>query len=164
MHNLRHIFKALIISALFGLAVFLITTVTVWRSTGIGYYNNYAVQNKTFADMRSILIAIEEYRLKHNVAPPELKIVANKIDTATNFYRTKIEAKPGDLLYDGYGNRYIYTTTGTSYTLTSLGRDGKPGGKGYDSEIIYADNFVESENMDYNYTEMPGYARYWSLP
>jgi general secretion pathway protein G len=36
---------------------------------------------------------------------------------------------------DPWGRDYIYTVEGGSFTITSLGKDGKPGGEGVDADI-----------------------------
>lgn len=36
---------------------------------------------------------------------------------------------------DAWGNPYVYESTGSSFTLKSLGRDGKPGGEGIDADL-----------------------------
>lgn len=41
---------------------------------------------------------------------------------------------------DPWGNPYVYESTGSSFSLTSLGRDGKPGGEGLDADIGGARN------------------------
>lgn len=164
MLEMSIILRNLLISLLFGLAVFLITTVTVWRSTGDYYHNNHAVKHKTLHDIRSLRTAIETYRLEHGIPPPTLDIVANEIDQTIGFWRNEMEAKPGDLLVDSYGTPYRYRTTGTSYTLISLGQDRKPGGMGYNADIVYDEDYIESEGADrYRFDEIPPYREYWSF-
>jgi general secretion pathway protein G len=36
---------------------------------------------------------------------------------------------------DPWGNDYVYTSTGSQYTLISYGADGRPGGEGNDADI-----------------------------
>lgn len=36
---------------------------------------------------------------------------------------------------DAWGNPYVYTNQGGSFTLKSLGKDGKPGGEGLDADL-----------------------------
>jgi general secretion pathway protein G len=38
-------------------------------------------------------------------------------------------------LKDAWSNDYRYTATGSKYTITSLGNDGKDGGTGSDADI-----------------------------
>jgi hypothetical protein len=39
-----------------------------------------------------------------------------------------------DMLKDSYGHRFFYRVSGTSWTLTSAGRDGRLGGRGFDAD------------------------------
>ncbi|PKP97554.1 MAG: type II secretion system protein GspG [Alphaproteobacteria bacterium HGW-Alphaproteobacteria-15] len=36
---------------------------------------------------------------------------------------------------DAWGNPYVYESTGSSFALKSLGRDGQPGGEGLDADL-----------------------------
>ncbi len=36
---------------------------------------------------------------------------------------------------DAFGNPYVYSATGSSFELKSLGKDGKPGGEGLDADL-----------------------------
>ncbi|WP_149739058.1 type II secretion system major pseudopilin GspG [Rhizobium sp. RU20A] len=38
-------------------------------------------------------------------------------------------------LTDPWGHAYVYSQAGTGYVISSLGRDGKPGGEGEDADI-----------------------------
>jgi hypothetical protein len=45
----------------------------------------------------------------------------------------------GDDFLDGWRRPFIYATDGTTCTVTSLGRDGKPGGVGLNCDLTQAD-------------------------
>jgi hypothetical protein len=42
---------------------------------------------------------------------------------------------------DGWGRPFLYSTDGTKYVVTSLGRDGKPGGIGWDCDLSNVDEW-----------------------
>lgn len=87
-------------------------------------------QKRTMADLRTIGTALEAYAVDHNRYPPnvpEPKPVAGAGGSGIEAllvptYMASLPAK------DGWGNPILYQSNreGTFYTLTSLGRDGKP--------------------------------------
>ena len=42
-----------------------------------------------------------------------------------------------ELPKDAWGHPFTYESDGKEFTLTSFGRDGKPGGEGTDADIVY---------------------------
>ena len=60
---------------------------------------------------REISTAIEQYHTANSTLPTDLSMLKLPVDKTT----------------DGYGNAYLYTPQGSSYQLSSMGSDGKPG-------------------------------------
>ncbi len=68
--------------------------------------------------------AITDYRLTHHALPPSL---------------SQLKREGGDTDYgqypDGWGRPFLYTVRVAHYLVTSYGRDGKPGGTGWDTDL-----------------------------
>ena len=68
--------------------------------------------------------AIVDYRLTHHTLPRSL---------------SQLKTEAGDRDYsqnpDGWGRPFVYTVRGTHFLVTSYGRDGKPGGTGWDTDL-----------------------------
>jgi len=94
-------------------------------------------------DIRSIETALDLYRLDNFKYPTTEQGLAALIKqpsdpTITNYraggYLPKLPKDP-------WGNPYLYASPGTDgldYDLMTYGRDGKPGGDGYDADISNA--------------------------
>lgn len=84
------------------------------------------------AQMQLLATAIDTYRLDNDEFPETLEGL------------TKSTGKKWDGPYlpkaipnDPWENPYFYQRQGSSYTLQSLGRDGKQGGNDLDTDIVY---------------------------
>jgi len=78
--------------------------------------------------------ALAMYRLDNGDYPtPEqgLKALAVQPAPAPPAWRSYVQEEPKD----PWGRDYVYTVNGGSFTITSLGKDGKPGGEGVDADI-----------------------------
>lgn len=87
-------------------------------------------------DIGTLSTALAMYRLDNGNYPTTeqgLKALAEKPSAAPvpEAWRNYVSETPAD----PWGNPYTYSTDGSSYTITSLGRDGKPGGEGVDADI-----------------------------
>ena len=84
------------------------------------------------AQMQLLATAIDTYRLDNDAFPDSL-----------NGLRTSSGPKwdgpylPREVPVDPWDNPYFYQQQGSTYTLMSLGRDGKQGGEELDADIIY---------------------------
>lgn len=67
---------------------------------------------------------IEDYRTKHGAYPD-------------NFTQVTGHPQETDGLLDTWGRMYGYRVTAEGYELSSLGRDGRPGGEGLDADFYY---------------------------
>lgn len=66
--------------------------------------------------------SVESYRVDNNVYPERIE------DLASGLYQTFLHA------VDPYGKRYQYSRGSDDYVLTGFGRDGRPGGEGFDAD------------------------------
>jgi general secretion pathway protein G len=92
------------------------------------------------SDIRAIETALDLYRLDNFKYPTTEQglqaLVKQPVDPSITNYRAGgyLQAPPKD----PWNNPYQYTSPGADgrdYDITSFGRDGKPGGEGYDADI-----------------------------
>jgi general secretion pathway protein G len=78
--------------------------------------------------------ALAMYRLDNGDYPTAaqgLKALAVQPTPTPPAWRAYVQEDPKD----PWGRDYVYTVDGGSFTITSLGKDGKPGGEGVDADI-----------------------------
>jgi general secretion pathway protein G len=78
--------------------------------------------------------ALAMYRLDNGDYPTAeqgLKALAVQPSPAPPAWRPYVQEEPKD----PWGHDYVYTVESGGFTLTSLGKDGKPGGEGVDADI-----------------------------
>jgi general secretion pathway protein G len=92
------------------------------------------------SDIRAIQTALDTYRLDNFKYPTTEQglqaLVKQPADPTITNYRSG--GYLGSLPKDPWNTLYIYQSPGPDgrdYEITSLGRDGKPGGEGYDADI-----------------------------
>lgn len=116
------------LAALVGLAVTLLSLYVSWIDNRASPFLGSA-QYLTLHQIERIQQAIADYQKRSNAVPKSLEnLVASEV--------------PGMLEYDikdGWGRPLMYFSDGTNYTIISYGRDGKPGGKGLDSDVTNKD-------------------------
>lgn len=92
------------------------------------------------ADIRAIETALDLYRLDNFKYPTTEQglqaLVKQPVDPSITNYRSGgyLPTVPKD----PWNNTYLYASPGTDgrdYDIVSYGRDGKPGGEGYDADI-----------------------------
>src|SRR5579883_1536509 len=90
-----------------------------WRTVGDHWYAEMGPQ-RTRWYMRELRKEIEQYRARNGRLPASL---------------ADLEGNLSEQLPDGWGRPFVYEVDGDTYELYSLGRDGRPGGSGLDSDI-----------------------------
>jgi general secretion pathway protein G len=92
------------------------------------------------ADIRAIQTALDLYRLDNFKYPTTEQglaaLVHQPADATITNYRA--EGYLPSLPHDPWNNLYVYQSPGPDgrdYEITTYGRDGKPGGEGYDADI-----------------------------
>ncbi len=104
-------------------AVALIAILVAWAELGQEWHLN-ALQRRTQDGLERIGRAVETYREKTGSLPAALDDLPDMQ-----------QVHP----VDSWRRPFLYSVQGTSYTLTSLGRDGKPGGVGIDCDLTHHD-------------------------
>lgn len=96
-----------------------------------------ARQGTAKAQMQVIATALDSYRLDIGYYPQDLNELLNSDKTMWDgpYFPQKIPLDP-------WGNAYFYSSTtgsesGDTFSLKSLGRDGKLGGEGEDADVEY---------------------------
>jgi general secretion pathway protein G len=92
------------------------------------------------SDIRAIQTALDLYRLDNFKYPTTEQglqaLVTQPVDPTITNYRSG--GYLPSLPKDPWNNLYMYTSPGAAgrdYDITTYGRDGKPGGDGYDADI-----------------------------
>lgn len=86
------------------------------------------------SNIAALQTALATYRLDNGDYPTAaqgLKALAVAPTPTPPAWRPYLQEEPKD----PWGNDYVYTVDGYAYTVTSLGKDGKPGGEGIDADI-----------------------------
>ena len=86
-------------------------------------------------DISTLSGALKLYRLDNGDFPTAeqgLKALAVAPSPAPPAWRAYVDTPPKD----PWGRDYVYTADGNGFTITSLGKDGKPGGEGVDADIV----------------------------
>jgi len=90
------------------------------------------------SDIATIASQLTTYRLDNGAYPTTAQGLKALVE------RTAVPPLPATFPDGGYlstmpqdpwGKPYVYESNGQSYAITSLGRDGKPGGEGVDADI-----------------------------
>ena len=87
------------------------------------------------ANIDTLKSAMALYRLDNGDYPTAeqgLKALAVAPSPAPPGWHPYVQDEPKD----PWGRDYVYTVEGGSFTITSLGKDGKPGGEGVDADIV----------------------------
>lgn len=86
------------------------------------------------ANISTLSGALAMYRLDNGDYPTAsqgLKALAVAPSPAPPAWHPYVQEEPKD----PWGHDYVYTVENGSFTITSLGKDGKPGGEGVDADI-----------------------------
>jgi len=87
----------------------------------------------THNNLWGISLRIQQYVETHNELPSDLSVLPERKGY-------------GNSIKDGWGHRFIYEITDSEIvTLTSLGKDGQPGGEGENEDIIISYNAKTEE-------------------
>jgi general secretion pathway protein G len=90
-------------------------------------------------DLATIASQLTTYRLDNGAYPTSEQGLKALVE------RTNVPPLPASFPDGGYlstmpqdpwGRPYVYQSNGSSYSIQSLGRDGKPGGEGVDADIV----------------------------
>ncbi len=114
-------------------AMILVTTyLASWVAMGRVGTMHYPVVIQTIGQMKSIQLRLSEHRKTHGEYPASLRNMVNGETTHDTIFQ------------DVWGHPFCYAHTDGGFELYSLGRDGKPGGRGLDADI-HADDATALE-------------------
>lgn len=118
---------------LVGITVFVLSSLSVWRMSDSTIMDNDMVNNWTWTALMATDSLIME-RIEQGGSPPQsLQEISSDLRNTT-FDHSRIKILRKGVPIDGWGRPIIYSVDGTSYKVTSYGRDGKPGGTGLDRD------------------------------
>ena len=80
---------------------------------------------------------VEAYVMDVGSAPSSLSDLVRQPSGASGWLGPY--AREGDIK-DPWGREFQFSADGNAFTLTSLGKDGKPGGQSYDADIKYGED------------------------
>ncbi len=112
-----------------GILVAGIAIVVAWRDTG-HMSELRPEQWATRQAMGEIDGLIQMYHNATRTLPRVLEELRRPDESWVHFQRDE-KGRP----LDGWGRPFLYSTDGVNYVITSLGRDGKPGGIGLDCDL-----------------------------
>jgi len=136
------------LSAGIGILVALIATACVWRDFG-GQAEFRPEQKATQQAIEDLAEMTRQYRSLVKMLPRSLKELQHVGDMRVDFpwnkelrhmsgMRADCAWNEAGMSLDGWSRFFAYAIDGNQYTITSLGRDGKPGGVGLDSDLSNA--------------------------
>jgi len=111
-----------------GLAVTLVTAVVGLQDLASSPYARWE-QWLTCSMLDRIARAVTVYQQRHETLPGTLDNLRPLAEECNLSY----DVERG--FCDGWDQPFVYETDGTKYTVTSFGRDGKPGGAGMDCDL-----------------------------
>ena len=103
--------------------------------------------------LREIGRGVNLYQQKSNALPTsldQLRAITN--DDGAVFIRVLLDSKGG--FVDGWQRPYLFSENGTNFLITSLGRDGKPGGRGVDADL--------TDKNPWPKEAWPTFSQFWS--
>ena len=134
MNKYQRIGLRIPISATVGILVAGIAIVVAWRNIG-GWHEVRPEQWTTRYAILEIEDMVQMYRATTKALPKSLEELPRSDESQVHFRRDE-NGKP----LDGWGRPFLYSTDGTKFVITSLGRDGKPGGIGLDCDLSNTNN------------------------
>lgn len=138
-----------------GVGVFLLSLLAVWRMSADVLMGNATLVAWTRGSLRSVDHVIQEqYAEAGKPFPQTLKEIAPFLK-GEKFPNSSLKIVRRGVPIDGWGRPLLYSAQGTSYTLASYGRDGKPGGAGLDIDIRGLDLPAFDETVLYEDSPMP---------
>lgn len=134
MNKYRTIVIRISLSIIAGVIVALIATASAWRSIGSrwNFHPEYEATRHAVYELQEL---IRLHRATAKALPgslPELRRTRDR-------HVTEFQWNEADMPLDGWGRPFVYVIEGDRYMITSLGRDGKPGGIGLDSDLSTTD-------------------------
>ena len=128
----KRLLARIIIASLVGLAIAFVSVYVAWKGLADGLGLN-GRQIYTQVDLEVIGRSIRMYHDQTGALPTTLQDL-------NTLHDTRVTATDDGKVVDGWGRPFDFKTDGTSFSVTSLGRDAKPGGVGLDCDMSITDN------------------------
>lgn len=126
-----------LLSAGIGFAVFALACVVSWlsfRDQPLASIEQY----RTTINIWTLGKLVEEYKTKFGKWPDSL------VEIATSY---RLQEKQ---YHDGWGRPFLYSVDGDRPRILSLGRDGQPGGRGIDADMVADGHKVRREPLTFS--------------
>lgn len=101
-----------------------ITILSAWISNGTLTQTHSRLYREVVGNMTAVAERIEEFRDEHCYLPATFA----QVELPDGWYDR----------YDPWGREFVYRQEGDGFQIQSLGRDGRPGGRGLDSDWEYS--------------------------
>jgi hypothetical protein len=130
MNKYQRIGIRIAVSTNVGLLVTAVAIVVAWRDIG-NMDQIRSEQRTTRQGIRDIERSVQRYRETKATLPESLEEVRG----SGGEYSVRFQQDRNGNPLDGWGRPLLYSVTGGEYVITSLGRDGRPGGIGLDCDL-----------------------------
>jgi len=154
-----------------GVILFILSFLSYWVKSRDTLMGNDTLACKTGQTLRRVSEALEDRIGKHVSLPQSLLEISSEMDTTiepgppgaygTAFSDDALPFVKNGAPVDGWGRPLHYSAEGTSYTILSYGRDGKPGGIGLDCDMGMVHHpagwYADSIKFSGSYQESPSY-------
>lgn len=133
------------LSFLAAMSAFVISLLAVWDQSPNTLMNNQTIEawsSRLFRDLEN-----QAYNGEWTTPPKSLEELSVQYE-GYKFRNSWSRMVRDGVLVDGWGRPYIFESDETTFTLITLGRDGLPGGTGFDRDRSVW-NFRDSQ-LDYN--------------
>jgi hypothetical protein len=113
----------LVLATIVGMVVFCLSFLSVWECASQTLMNNRMLEDWTRQSLIRVYTALTEHRKPF---PESLSAISGSLEK-TFSPGDKFPSIRDGLPIDGWGRPLVYSVQGTTFTLLSYGRDGKPG-------------------------------------
>jgi general secretion pathway protein G len=131
MNKYQRIGIRVAISTNVGVLVAAIAIVVAWRDIG----DTNRVRSEQWATRQAISDIKKSLQMYRGAGKPPPKSLEEFRGPGGEFPAQFQRDERGRPLVDGWGRPFLYSVEGSEYVVTSLGRDGKPGGVGLDCDL-----------------------------
>lgn len=144
----KRFIKRVAVASVLGAIVLIISLLEVWMASRDYLMNNDMLDIWTVSSIRTTAEIIERDFAQNGILPKDLSAIAQELKDETFPNSRSYKITRNNQIIDGWGRPLLYNVDETTYTLRSLGRDGKPGGTGFDFD--YDQSNWDTVNREYS--------------